>query len=68
MTVSFLASFPPIQSAIKVGQDGMRIQLDIPESEMANAIGLLGMRECILVVTVQKENAKKARQKRENIG
>ena len=68
MVVSFLASFPPIQSAIKVGQDGMRIQLDIPESEMPKAIGLLGMRECVLVVTVQKENAKKTRKNRETIG
>lgn len=68
MVVSFLASFPPIQSAIKVGQDGMRIQLDIPESEMANALPLLGLRDCVLEVTVKREDAKKARQKREIIG
>jgi hypothetical protein len=35
---------------------------------MANAIALLGMRDCVLVVTVQKENAKKARKNRETIG
>lgn len=51
----FLAAFPPIQSAIKVGQDGMRIQLDIPESEMGNAVELLGMRDCVLVVTIERE-------------
>ncbi len=53
--VTFLASFPPIQSAIKVhgSGDGMRIQLDIPESEMANAIELLAWRQRILRVTVQ---------------
>ena len=55
MSVSFLASFPPIQSAIKVGQDGMRIQFDIPESEMGNAVELLGLRDCVLRVTVERE-------------
>lgn len=53
MTITFLASFPPIQSAIKVGQDGMRIQLDIPETEMANAVELLAMRNVVLKVTVE---------------
>ena len=55
--VMFLASFPPIQSAIKVGHDGMRIQLDIPESEMARAVHLLTMRERVLRVTVEVEDA-----------
>lgn len=69
--ITFLASFPPIQSAIKVGQDGMRIQLDIPEIEMANAVELLAMRNVVLKVTVvvversqeeeAKEDAPKAR-------
>jgi hypothetical protein len=51
----FLASFPPIQSAIKVYGDkqGMRVQFDIPESEMANALALLTWRECVLEVTVK---------------
>lgn len=52
---TFLASFPAIQSAIKIGQDGMRVQLDIPESEIANAVELLGMRDCVLKVTVERE-------------
>jgi len=53
--VTFLASFPPIQTAIKVhgSGDGMRIQLDIPESEMAEALKLLMWRESILKVTVE---------------
>lgn len=52
---TFLASFPPIQSAIKTsgGGDGMRIQLDIPESEMGNALNLLTMRGKILRITIQ---------------
>lgn len=42
-TIKFDASFPPIQSAIKrhgTG-DGMRIQLDIPESDYERAKPLL---------------------------
>lgn len=53
--IKFKASFPPIQSAIKIGQDGMRIQLDIPESEMANAVELLACRNAILNVIVEIE-------------
>lgn len=53
--VTFLASFPPIQSAIKRSGDsgGMRIQLDIPETEMANAAMLLAMVQHRLRVTVE---------------
>lgn len=51
--VTFLASFPPIQSAIKIGQDGMRLQFDVPETEMAEAVKLLAMRDVVLKVTVQ---------------
>jgi hypothetical protein len=54
-SVTFLASFPPIQSAIKRGQDGMRIQFDIPETEMANAVELLAMMNMVLRITVQTE-------------
>lgn len=36
----------------------MRIQLDIPESEMGNAVELLGLRECILKVTVEEDDGK----------
>ena len=55
--IQFLASFPGIMSAIKVTGhgDGMRIQLDIPETEMGEAIGLLLLRECVLKVTIEKE-------------
>ena len=38
---AFVAFFPPIQSAIKRGGDGMRITLDIPETEVGNALKLL---------------------------
>ena len=54
---SFLAAFPAIQSAIKVYGDrqGMRIQFDIPESEMGEAVKLLMWREQVLRVTVEPE-------------
>ena len=56
----FRAAFPAIQSAIKVYGDrqGMRVQLDVPESEMAEAIKLLQWRERVLIVTVEPEPAK----------
>jgi len=51
----FRAAFPSIQSALKIGPDGMRVQLDIPESEMAEAVKLLQWRERVLIVTVEPE-------------
>lgn len=53
--VTFLASFPPIQSAIKVGQDGARVQFDIPETEMPSIVRLMLMRGKVLRVTVEPE-------------
>ena len=52
-TASFLASIPPIMSGIKTGGDGMRVQFDIPESEMGEAVKLLAMRGERLKVTVE---------------
>ena len=53
--ITFLAAFPPIQTAIKTSGngDGMRIQLDIPEDQMEHALWLLNMRQQILRVTVE---------------
>lgn len=53
--VRFLASFPPIQSAIKIG-DGARIQFDVPESELDAVKRLLDMRGMVLVVSVETED------------
>ena len=60
-SATFRATFPPIQSAIKIYGDetGMRIQLEIPESDMAQAVKLLTMRGKVLQVTVTVENGKK---------
>ncbi len=56
-SVTVLATFPPIQGAIRFSGDGqgLRIQLDIPETEMANAVRLLAMRERVLRVTIEPE-------------
>ena len=58
-SATFLAAFPAIQSAIKVYGDrqGMRIQLDIPESEMGEALQMLMWREMVLKVTVEPEQS-----------
>ena len=56
--ITFLASFPPIQSAIKIGQDGARIQLDIPETELAKFMPGLLLRDRILRVTIEDEDGR----------
>ena len=56
-TIHFIATLPPIMSAMKItgNGDGMRIQLDIPENEMGNAARLILMREHVLHVTIEAE-------------
>lgn len=53
--VVFYASFPGVQSAIKVSGngDGMRIMLDIPENQMVEAVKLMLYRQCALQVTIE---------------
>lgn len=50
-----LATIPDIQSAIKIGRDGMRLQLDIPESEMDEAMKLFAWRDQVLQVVIKPE-------------
>ena len=56
MEATFRASIPPIMSGIKTGGDGMRVQFDIPESDMVEAVKLLTMRGKVLRVTVTVSN------------
>ena len=51
----FIASFPTIMTAIKIAGngDGMRVQLDIPESEMGEAVKLLQWRDVLLKVRIE---------------
>jgi hypothetical protein len=51
--VTFLCSMPDVLSQLKIGRDGMRIQLDVPESELANALPLVKWRDRVLRVTVE---------------
>jgi len=55
---TFAATFPAIQSAIKIYGDeqGMRVQLEIPESEMAEACKMLAWRGVVLRVTVEPDD------------
>lgn len=53
--VTFLASMPDVLSQLKIGRDGMRIQLDVPESELANALPLVKWRDVVLRVTIEPE-------------
>ena len=53
----FQATLPPILSAVKVsGDGGLRIQLDVPESDEADALMLLLWRERVLTVTVEPQD------------
>lgn len=52
-TAQFTATIPPIMSGIKTGGDGLRVQFDIPETEMGEAAKLLTMRGKVLKITVE---------------
>jgi hypothetical protein len=46
---------PDVLSQMKIGKDGMRIQLDVPESELAAALRLVMWRDRVLRITVEPE-------------
>lgn len=56
-SATFLASLPDIQSAIRIAghRNGMRITLEIPQSEMAEAVKLQLWQERVLRVTIEPE-------------
>jgi hypothetical protein len=54
VTTTFLAVLPDIQSAIKIGSDGMRIQLDVPETEKPKALPVIAMNRQVLEVTIRE--------------
>lgn len=62
MKIEFIANLPDIQSVIKIGQDGARIQLDVPESELSKMLPLIACRELALRVTIEPfENVAEAK-------
>ena len=45
MKIEFIASLPDIMSAINIsGEGAIRLKLDIPESEIANAVKMVMMK------------------------
>ena len=66
--IEFRASFPPIQSAIKRSGagDGLRIQLDIPESDVPEAVALMALTQERLLVrisVIREDDDKEKRRK-----
>lgn len=53
--ISFLASLPPIQSAMSVSgnHNGMRMKIDIPETEVPIAIKAMLFAEKLIRVTIE---------------
>ena len=52
----FRASLPPILSALRFsGDGGMRVQFDIPETDLGEATKLLLWKGAVLRVTVEPE-------------
>jgi len=53
--IEFIATLPPIQSAVMVSGDhnGMRIKLDVPESEVGNAVRLMLLSGKLFKVTIE---------------
>ncbi|RPJ03157.1 MAG: hypothetical protein EHM39_00010 [Chloroflexi bacterium] len=59
----FIATFPPILGAIRMaGDGGMRLQLDVPESEMGEAVKVLLWRQVALRVTIEPEKQDRSKQ------
>ena len=60
MKIEFIASLPDIQSAISIGGDGStRLKIDIPESEIAEAVKLVmlkGQAFKINIETIKQED------------
>jgi hypothetical protein len=53
-SVTFRASIPPMETAIKIhGDGGARLQLDIAESDLAGFLPALVMRGHVLSVTLK---------------
>ncbi|HHW13487.1 MAG TPA: hypothetical protein GXX28_00965 [Firmicutes bacterium] len=57
LVCKFRASLPAIQSAVSVSGngDGARVKLDIPESDLAEAMKLMLLRGVAFTVTVEVE-------------
>lgn len=62
--ITFLASLPPIQSAIKVSGEGTtRLLLEVPKSELANVLAMAALDGVVFRVTIQVEQDEPSRSK-----
>ena len=59
MEITFYGSLPPIQSAINISgnNEGARIKLDIPQTDVEAIKNLVGFSEKLLKITVEVEDA-----------
>lgn len=55
--ITFRANIAPIMSGIRTGNDGMRLTLDIPESDVEDAVPLIALRNMPLKITVQVDDS-----------
>jgi hypothetical protein len=55
-SITFLACLPDVLSQMKIGKDGMRLQLEVPESDLAEALKLVLWRDKVLKVTMTPED------------
>ena len=56
MRISFTATVPDIMSAINIsGQGAIRLKLDIPESEIAEAVKLVLLKNTAFRVTIDAD-------------
>ena len=53
--VQFIASIPPIETAIKIhGEEGARLILDVADTELGNFFPITLMRGKVLKITVEQ--------------
>lgn len=53
--IEFAATIPNIQSAVKIGGDGARIQFEVPETELASLLNLIAYgRNKVLKLTIEE--------------
>ena len=58
MKAEFYGSIPDIQSAIKISGNGaIRLQVDVPETELAEAIKIVAARGEVIKVTMEWDDA-----------
>lgn len=54
--IEFRCSIAPLQSAIKIGADTMRLTLEIPLSEIENAIGMAALQGVALKASLEVDD------------